>query len=120
MQIRRSYPVSLTVQSSFAGPTLFMLEYDGATCFASLLHSFQSDTGSIPSIWIYSLHYFTLRNFFELLAQRRVKLFFETLETLFPFLLLIVYLKLSYSLLQRRAGDVGTYLHKSTYALLAS
>ena len=41
----------------------------------------------------------------------------ETLETLFLFLLLIVYLKLSYSLLQRRAGDVGTYLHKSTYAL---
>ena len=74
----------------------------------------------MPSIWIYSLHYFTLRNFFELLAQRRVKLFFETLETLFLFLLLIVYLKLSYSLLQRRAGDVGTYLHKSTYALLAS
>ena len=36
------------------------------------------------------------------------------------FLLLIVYLKLSYSLLQIRAGDVGIYLQKSTYALLAS
>ena len=83
MQIRWSYPVSLMVQSSFAGPTLFMFEYNGATCIASLLHSLQSDTGSIPLIWIHSLHYFNLRNCFEQVAPRRVKLFYETLETLF-------------------------------------